>query len=78
MTDEELFNLKTLKARFHNRFPTLAWRNQHTGALLYRSSQPCLGFFTGANVADIKFYEKIKAVANFGTKFVNFEEILIF
>uniref|UniRef100_A0A915DG96 Myotubularin phosphatase domain-containing protein n=1 Tax=Ditylenchus dipsaci TaxID=166011 RepID=A0A915DG96_9BILA len=59
VTDEELLNIRT--GRYYGRFPTLAWRCPRRGAVLLRSSQPCIGFFGMANEFDVKHYEKIRS-----------------
>lgn len=64
VSNEELLNMG--QARFYNRFPTLVWRSKRTGALLYRSSQPTVGFFGMSNEYDVKLYEKMKSITNSG------------
>nr|CAH8848928.1 unnamed protein product [Trichobilharzia regenti] len=68
ISDNDVINMASFRS--HNRFLTVVWRSQVTGAVLLRCAQPCVGLMCSRNEYDEKFLRTVlsccpkKPVAN--------------
>ncbi|CAH8527695.1 unnamed protein product [Heterobilharzia americana] len=68
ISDNDIINMASFRS--HNRFLTVVWRSQVTGAVLLRCAQPCVGLMCSRNEYDEKFLRTVlsccpkKPVAN--------------
>ncbi|CAH8502157.1 unnamed protein product [Schistosoma turkestanicum] len=59
ITDNDIMNMANFRS--HNRFLTVVWRSQVTGAVLLRCAQPCVGLMCSRNEYDEKFLRTVLA-----------------
>ncbi|CAH8555504.1 unnamed protein product [Schistosoma haematobium] len=59
ISDNDIINMASFRS--HNRFLTVVWRSQVTGAVLLRCAQPCVGLMCSRNEYDEKFLRTVLA-----------------